>query len=276
VLLAAEAAKARGNDLYAEGSFSAAAREYTAAARLYDASPAPQGRHALAEVLICRCCGCGDGDGGAAFCACRCPALRLNTPSLGKPTWLRVLVGWSAPLPTPTSVQVLSNRAAALVAQAKALKARPAAISERGGALFGQDPSTLAAMALKDARRAAALRPTWHKPSGRAAAALVMLERYEEAETAFEEGLLLAPDNSALLDGLEEARRMLRGSGAGPGPGLGPQRPVAPPAPPTPGTRAGTTGATDAAATGGGGDGAAAGSPDASDLPGGVCASVPR
>lgn len=195
VVLAAEAAKARGNDLYAARSFAAAAREYTAAARLYDSSAAPQSRHALAEVL--------------------------------------------------------SNRAAALVAQATALKARPAVVSERGGALFGEDPIRLAAMALKDARRAGALRPTWHKPSGRAAAALFVLERYEEAEAAYEEGLLLAPDNAALLAGLEEVRRVAQGPTASP--------------PPPP--HLGTSGSGGGGSGGGEGEGAAAGSPAASEHP---------
>jgi hypothetical protein len=85
------------------------------------------------------------------------------------------------------------------------LRSRPAALSECR-AIYAPDPTNLAQLALKDAERVASLKPTWHKGYSRQGAALFMLERYGEAETAYLEGLMLSPDNASLQEGLAKAR----------------------------------------------------------------------
>lgn len=87
-------------------------------------------------------------------------------------------------------------------------RSRPAARSE-AAALFGLDPSTLAALALKDAERAVALRPTWAKAYSRQGLALYLCERYEDAREAYLAGLLLEPGNAALAEGLAQVAAVL-------------------------------------------------------------------
>ncbi|KIZ03391.1 hypothetical protein MNEG_4574, partial [Monoraphidium neglectum] len=103
---------------------------------------------------------------------------------------------------------LLSNRSAALCSWSMQLRSRPAALSE-SRAIFAPDPTHLAQLALKDAERAAQLRPTWHKGYSRQGAALFLLERYGEAETAYLEGLMLAPGNATLTEGLNKVQAVL-------------------------------------------------------------------
>lgn len=76
-------------------------------------------------------------------------------------------------------------------------------------ALYGLDPSYLAALALKDAQHAAAGRPGWAPAYGAQGEALHLLERYREAEDAWLEGLRLEPDEPALQAGLAKTKAAL-------------------------------------------------------------------
>jgi Lon protease-like protein len=135
----------------------------------------------------------------------------------------------AASAPAAEEADALTQRALALAALARRLRSRPAAASERA-ALFGQDPTVLAELALKDARRAAVLlppppatdgdgdgdaspRPLPLTSAARAEAdALFLLERFSDAEAAYLEALSLGPspeDKAAAEEGLAKARREL-------------------------------------------------------------------
>ncbi|KAI8471643.1 MAG: PUA-like domain-containing protein [Monoraphidium minutum] len=103
---------------------------------------------------------------------------------------------------------LLSNRSAGLASWSMQLRSRPAALSE-SRALYAPDPTHLAQLALKDAEKAIQLRPTWHKGYSRQGAALFLLERYSGAETSYLEGLMLAPGNTTLAEGLAKVQAVL-------------------------------------------------------------------
>ncbi|GLC50546.1 hypothetical protein PLESTB_000391800 [Pleodorina starrii] len=113
---------------------------------------------------------------------------------------------------------LLSNRSAAYASLSRMYRSRPARTSEYS-ALFDLDPTSLALMALKDAERAATVRPDWAKAHSRKGTALFLLERYLEAREAYLEGLALDPTSAALQEGMREVQALLVGDrGATPPP----------------------------------------------------------
>ncbi|CAK4068225.1 unnamed protein product [Aphanomyces euteiches] len=73
-----------------------------------------------------------------------------------------------------------------------------------------------AELALKDADSCIAIKSDWGKGYARKGAALHSLQRYEEAISAYEEGLAKEPNNSACVGGLEEVKKALNSSTANP------------------------------------------------------------
>jgi len=61
--------------------------------------------------------------------------------------------------------------------------------------------------ALNDAKKTVELKPDWAKGYGRLGAALHGMNRFPEAEKAYEDGLKLEPNNAALKKGLDEVER---------------------------------------------------------------------
>jgi tetratricopeptide (TPR) repeat protein len=84
-----------------------------------------------------------------------------------------------------------------------------------------------AELALKDGEKCVELSPTWPKGHGRKGAALHALRRYDEATTAYNAGLAVAPDDAGLKGGLAEVHKAKTAKpafGGGGGGGLfGPQ-----------------------------------------------------
>lgn len=101
------------------------------------------------------------------------------------------------------TAELLCARAAALLATAKSLRARPAALSERH-AMNGHDPTHLARLALRDAEKAAAAAPDDLRPLLHKANALVVLERTAEALEALLEGMSLDPTDADIRRALAE------------------------------------------------------------------------
>lgn len=99
-------------------------------------------------------------------------------------------------------VVILSNRSAAFCKLSQYLRKIPAAVSERN-ALNGLDPTYHAEMALKDAEKVLKLKNTWPKGYYRKGTALMLLERYDEAQEAFLEGLQIDPSSLHLQDALQ-------------------------------------------------------------------------
>lgn len=64
--------------------------------------------------------------------------------------------------------------------------------------------------ALRDGERCVELKPDWGKGYGRKAAAQFSLKRYEAAADTYREGLAKDPDNKALKEGLNDAKRKAR------------------------------------------------------------------
>eukprot|EP00775_Hariotina_reticulata_P012534 gene12534-12667_t len=92
---------------------------------------------------------------------------------------------------------VLNQRSAALCRLSEFIRSIPARTSERR-AMYHHDPAHLAQLALKDAEKAALIKPTWPELYARQGEALTLLERYSDAESAFLEGLALQPTDSTL------------------------------------------------------------------------------
>jgi len=64
-----------------------------------------------------------------------------------------------------------------------------------------------AVKALEDAEKCVEVNPEWAKGYGRKGAALHSLQRYEEAEKAYEAGLKVSPDDASLKSSLEEVQK---------------------------------------------------------------------
>lgn len=96
---------------------------------------------------------------------------------------------------------ILSNRSAAFCKMSQNLRTIPAYESERH-ALFGLDPMSHAALALKDAEKVVKQHSMWPKGYYRKGMALILLERYEEAQDSFLAGLQVDPTSSPLQEAL--------------------------------------------------------------------------
>lgn len=95
-----------------------------------------------------------------------------------------------------------------------AYRSRPASRSEFS-ALYGLDPTHLASLALSDATKCLELRPDWPRAFSRKGMALVLLERYLEAEAyLLLAGLALDPVNQGLQEGLKQVAEVLSKSKA--------------------------------------------------------------
>lgn len=68
------------------------------------------------------------------------------------------------------------------------------------------------AAALEDAEKTVAINPGWAKGYSRKGSALAYLGRYQDAASAYEEGLEKEPDNAQLAAGLSEVNRQIRNS----------------------------------------------------------------
>ncbi|MCO5560539.1 hypothetical protein L7F22_014154 [Adiantum nelumboides] len=93
---------------------------------------------------------------------------------------------------------ILSNRSVAFSKLSEHLRKIPAAVSEQN-ALFGLDPTYHAELALRDAEKVVKLKKSWLKGYYRKGAALLLLERYHEAQEALYEGLQIDPLRVVLL-----------------------------------------------------------------------------
>ncbi|KAH7447075.1 hypothetical protein KP509_01G089900 [Ceratopteris richardii] len=98
---------------------------------------------------------------------------------------------------------LLSNRSLALCKLSQHLREIPAADSERN-ALFGSDPMYHAELAFRDAEKTIKLKSSWLKGYYRKGAALLLLERYDEAQEAFYEGLQMDPSSLPLQGALRK------------------------------------------------------------------------
>lgn len=74
--------------------------------------------------------------------------------------------------------------------------------------------------ALQDAEKCLAIKPDWSKGYGRKGAALFGLQRFDEAEKTYTQGLKLEPSNSSLKQGLEDVKASLMGQRGNPLAGL--------------------------------------------------------
>ncbi|EPS67063.1 hypothetical protein M569_07714, partial [Genlisea aurea] len=93
---------------------------------------------------------------------------------------------------------ILRNRCAAYLRQVVVVHYRPASASEYRP-LIGLDPTTLAALALKDAEKILSLDGDSVTSYILKADALILMEKYEEAKNVIVSGLQLQPHNVSLL-----------------------------------------------------------------------------
>ncbi|KAI5056413.1 hypothetical protein GOP47_0028231 [Adiantum capillus-veneris] len=104
---------------------------------------------------------------------------------------------------------ILSNRSVAFSKLSQHLRKIPAAVSEQN-ALFGLDPTSHAELALRDAEKVLKLKNCWLKGYYRKGAALLLLERYHEAQEAFYEGLQIDPSSLLLQDALRKVEMEIK------------------------------------------------------------------
>ncbi|XP_059645524.1 uncharacterized protein LOC132287064 [Cornus florida] len=114
----------------------------------------------------------------------------------------------------PGDPVILSNRCAAYIRICQYLKHRPASASEYR-ALNGLDPTTHAALALKDAEKVVNFRSNSVKSYILKANSLTMLERYELARDTILSGLQVDPLSNLLQASLQNLERIMAGINRG-------------------------------------------------------------
>ncbi len=99
--------------------------------------------------------------------------------------------------------------ASANVPEGEAAAPRHVYFSNRSAAYLSKGD---AAAALQDAEQCIASNPTWPKGFSRKGAALHALKQYDEAQSAYEAGLAVAPEDAALQAGLEDVKKVVESS----------------------------------------------------------------